>query len=77
MVEQRPFKPKVVGSIPTAPTNHLLESRACKQLGSKISTRLQLSLLSACFNAFRMGFNSMPLSIANNVAIDSKRYARV
>lgn len=22
MVEQRPFKPKVVGSIPTAPTNH-------------------------------------------------------
>ena len=23
MVEQRPFKPKVVGSIPTAPTNHL------------------------------------------------------
>jgi hypothetical protein len=23
VVEQRPFKPKVVGSIPTAPTNHL------------------------------------------------------
>ena len=23
MVEQRPFKPKVVGSIPTAPTIHL------------------------------------------------------
>jgi hypothetical protein len=22
VVEQRPFKPKVVGSIPTAPTNH-------------------------------------------------------
>jgi hypothetical protein len=23
VVEQRPFKPKVVGSIPTAPTNHI------------------------------------------------------
>src|SRR5467141_3881471 len=26
VVEQRPFKPKVVGSIPTAPTNHLVNS---------------------------------------------------
>jgi hypothetical protein len=25
VVEQRPFKPKVVGSIPTAPTNHYMD----------------------------------------------------
>ena len=27
MVEQRPFKPKVVGSIPTAPTSFLFHSK--------------------------------------------------
>ena len=26
VVEQWPFKPKVVGSIPTAPTNHIVPS---------------------------------------------------
>src|SRR5580700_119019 len=31
-------------SIPTAPTNHLLESESCKELGSNISTRLQLNI---------------------------------
>ena len=31
VVEQRPFKPKVVGSIPTAPTKPMLFSTTCNQ----------------------------------------------
>ena len=33
MVEQRPFKPKVVGSIPTAPTKTSFEFNEIKTLG--------------------------------------------
>ena len=35
MVEQRPFKPKVVGSIPTAPTNYLVVSKGFAGIAQK------------------------------------------
>ena len=77
MVEQRPFKPKVVGSIPTAPTNFLLLSIACKQLGSNSSTRLQLNLLTAYFDAFCVRFNGTSLRVAYDMAVDSQSDPRV
>jgi hypothetical protein len=40
VVEQRPFKPKVVGSIPTAPTNFLAEKGlATQQVNKKSRSR--------------------------------------
>ena len=77
MAEQRPFKPLVVGSTPTAPTNCLLESGTYRKLGSNSSTRLQLTLLTACLNALRVGFNCTSLRVSYNVTVDSKRYAGV
>ena len=48
MVEQRPFKPKVVGSIPTAPTSFLVHFKelakiARQQKAAIRASRLQLS----------------------------------
>src|SRR5713226_3186808 len=37
VVEQRPFKPKVVGSIPTAPTNIFEAGPASLELGSQLA----------------------------------------
>ena len=41
MVEQRPFKPKVVGSIPTAPTNYFFDSNEDGKIRGRISALLR------------------------------------
>ena len=70
MAEQRPFKPLVVGSTPTAPTNQLSESSGYEELGSNITTRLQLArLVDVLLDPCGVIFNRTALSLANNVAI--------
>ena len=41
VVEQRPFKPKVVGSIPTAPTNYFFDSNEDGKIRGRISALLR------------------------------------
>ena len=41
MVEQRPFKPKVVGSIPTAPTNHPFSQQQLSDLSGRQKAALK------------------------------------
>ena len=50
MVEQRPFKPKVVGSIPTAPTKILIEIKglAIGRLPAGAMLRRKLSVNCPC-----------------------------
>ena len=73
MVEQRPFKPKVVGSIPTAPTN-LLHFTAFV-FGFDTNCRLTPIELIHCklFNPRRTVFNCTALLVTYHVRIDSQR----
>ena len=43
MVEQRPFKPKVVGSIPTAPTNHPFSQQQLSDLSRRQKAAIRAS----------------------------------
>jgi hypothetical protein len=66
VVEQRPFKPKVVGSIPTAPTNPIdWISKSCEGQPGRVPAMLSRN---QSLPSFGRGFDShRPLQILKNL----------
>ena len=76
MVEQRPFKPKVVGSIPTAPTKLLHSSRLIFEVNNNLPFNNN-SIHTVSLNTFGTTRHSVTLLCADGVPIDSQRDSRI
>lgn len=64
------FSDPLRSSTPTAPTNQLSESSGYEELGSNITTGLQLArLVDVLLDPCGVIFNRTALSVTNNVAI--------
>ena len=73
MVEQRPFKPLVVGSTPTAPTNLLISQHLFLRL-TPFHRLTPIELMHRVFlNSCRTGFNCVTLLVADHMRVHAKR----
>ena len=70
MVEQRPFKPKVVGSIPTAPTITPDDSVALTLLGVQKGVEKQGILFPSC--SHENGVNPLDGTNAGGLRVDDE-----
>ena len=77
MVEQWPFKPKVVGSIPTAPTKNCVFTAFHSVFNNKTNLTTIKLIHPVLSDACRTVFNRIPLLVSNHVAVYSQCDSRV
>ena len=71
MVEQRPFKPKVVGSIPTAPTSFLFQSTGLAESARQQKAAFRAGMRWSVGNSEQHGWhaNAYPLKFLGSLRI--------